>query len=218
MGFFNVLTDLLFPPKCLFCRKILRSSTRAACEDCLKLLTQNDTIRIGVYFTRCCVPMYYEGRVRDALIRFKFQDQPGYATEFGRILARCIRDNFSGQYDLITWIPVSAERLKKRGYDQAMLLAMAAALELQDVAVETLKKRADNPAQSSLTDAVARKANVEGAYLVPEPELVADKRILLIDDIITTGATLDEASRTLLDAGAREVIAAALAQPLEEYQ
>ena len=97
-----------------------------------------------------------------------------------------------------------------------MLLAMAAALELGDVAVETLRKTADNPAQSSLTDAAARKTNVQGAYTVPEPELIEGKRVLLIDDIITTGSTLDEASRTLLASGASEVLAAALAQPAKE--
>ena len=123
----------------------------------------------------------------------------------------------AGEYDLITWVPVSEERLKKRGYDQAMLLAMAAALELQDVAVETLKKPADNLAQSSLNDKKARKDNVQDAYLVPDPDLVEGKRILLIDDIITTGATLDEASRTLLEAGAKSVVAASLAQPTESH-
>jgi len=84
------------------------------------------------------------------------------------------------------------------------------------VAVETLQKTAHNAAQSSLTDTEARKNNVRGAYAVPEPELVAGKRILLIDDIITTGSTLDEAARTLLEAGAKEVLGAALAQPAEE--
>lgn len=215
MGILQAISDLLFPPRCMFCRKILRTGT--ACEDCLQRLTRNDTNRTGTYFLRCCVPMLYEGSVRDAIIRFKFQNQPGYATEFGRILARCIQDNLAGAYDLITWVPVSEERLKKRGYDQAMLLAMAAALELQDVAVETLKKPTDNAAQSSLKDQKARKVNVQDAYLVPEPELVEGKRILLIDDIITTGATLDEASRTLLEAGAKSVVAAALAQPTESH-
>ena len=216
MGILAAITDLLFPPKCMFCRKILRGGDGAACRACEAELTGHDGVRTGTYFSRCVIPMAYEGKVRDAIIRFKFQDQPGYATEFGRILAKCIQNEFAGQYDLITWIPVSGERLKKRGYDQAMLLAMAAALELGDVAVETLRKTADNPAQSSLTDAAARKTNVQGAYTVPEPELIEGKRVLLIDDIITTGSTLDEASRTLLASGASEVLAAALAQPAKE--
>ena len=216
MGILAAITDLLFPPKCMFCRKILRGGDGAACKACEAELTGHDGVRTGTYFSRCVIPMAYEGKVRDAIIRFKFQDQPGYATEFGRILAKCIQNEFAGQYDLITWIPVSGQRLKKRGYDQAMLLAMAAALELGDVAVETLRKTADNPAQSSLTDAAARKTNVQGAYTVPEPELIEGKRVLLIDDIITTGSTLDEASRTLLASGASEVLAAALAQPAKE--
>ena len=216
MGILAAITDLLFPPKCMFCSKILRGGDGAACKACEAELTGHDGVRTGTYFSRCVIPMAYEGKVRDAIIRFKFQDQPGYATEFGRILAKCIQNEFAGQYDLITWIPVSGQRLKKRGYDQAMLLAMAAALELGDVAVETLRKTADNPAQSSLTDAAARKTNVQGAYTVPEPELIEGKRVLLIDDIITTGSTLDEASRTLLASGASEVLAAALAQPAKE--
>ena len=167
MGILAAITDLLFPPKCMFCRKILRGGDGAACKACEAELTGHDDVRTGTYFSRCVIPMAYEGKVRDAIIRFKFQDQPGYATEFGRILAKCIQNEFAGQYDLITWIPVSGQRLKKRGYDQAMLLAMAAALELGDVAVETLRKTADNPAQSSLTDAAARKTNVQGAYTVP---------------------------------------------------
>ena len=216
MGILAAITDLLFPPKCMFCRKILRGGDGAACKACEAELTGHDGVRTGTYFSRCVIPMAYEGKVRDAIIRFKFQDQPGYATEFGRILAKCIQNEFAGQYDLITWIPVSGQRLKKRGYDQAMLLAMAAALELGDVAVETLRKTAHNAAQSSLTDAAARKTNVQGAYTVPEPELIEGKRVLLIDDIITTGSTLDEASRTLLASGASEVLAAALAQPAKE--
>lgn len=215
MGIFTAVLDLLFPPKCMFCRKVLRPGTKLCCSSCAEKLPEGGGARTGRFFRICYVPLSYEGRVRDAVIRFKFKNRPGYATEFGKILAGSIRTHLTGQYDLITWIPVSAERLKKRGYDQAMLLAMAAALELGDVAVETLKKSMDTPAQSSLSGPEARRSNVLGAYCVPDPVLVEGKRILLIDDVVTTGATLEEASRTLLDAGAKEVVAAALAQPPE---
>ena len=217
MGVLAALIDLLFPPKCIFCQKILRSGRKVCCDDCLEALTGKTRWREGVFFSRCCVPLVYEGDVREAIIRFKFKDHPGYATEFGRILGQCIGRELAGQFDLITWIPVSESRLKKRGYDQAMLLAMSAALELGDVAVETLTKPKDNAAQSYLEGAEARKSNVLGAYQVPDPVLVEGKRVLLIDDVVTTGATMDEASRMLLEAGAAEVVAAALAQPPKQH-
>ena len=94
---------------------------------------------------------------------------------------------------------------------------MAAALALDDVAVETLKKRKDTPAQSSLDGADQRRTNVIDAYEIVDPELVAGQRILLIDDIITTGATLEEASRTLKRSGAASVVAAAVAKTQNKH-
>lgn len=215
MGFISGMLDLLFPPKCVFCRRVLPSGTRGSCSACRETVMSDIPPIRGGNFSRCCVAMEYGGSVRDAIIRFKFKDQPGYATEFGRILAETIRKQAKGDFDLLTWIPVSPERLKKRGYDQAMLIAMSAALELDDVAVETLRKQRHNPAQSSISDAAQRRSNVLGAYEATDPELIAGKRILLVDDIITTGSTMEEASRTLLEAGAREVIGAALAHPTQ---
>ena len=217
MGFLSSVLDFLFPPKCMFCRKVLPVGQRGCCSICEQKLIQDLPPRRGVNFTTRYAPMIYEGTVRDALIRFKFRDRPGYATELGKILADCIRENLSGQYDIITWVPVSEKRLKQRGYDQAMLLAMAAALALDDVAVETLKKRKDTPAQSSLDGADQRRTNVIDAYEIVDPELVAGQRILLIDDIITTGATLEEASRTLKRAGAASVVAAAVAKTQNKH-
>ena len=217
MGFLSSVLDFLFPPKCMFCRKVLPVGQRGCCSICKQKLIQDLPPRRGVNFTTCYAPMIYEGTVRDALIRFKFRDRPGYATELGKILADCIRENLSGQYDIITWVPVSEKRLKQRGYDQAMLLAMAAALALDDVAVETLKKRKDTPAQSSLDGADQRRTNVIDAYEIVDPELVAGQRILLIDDIITTGATLEEASRTLKRSGAASVVAAAVAKTQNKH-
>lgn len=213
MGLISWVLDLLFPPKCIFCRKVLKDSKVGVCAVCAQKYSGGVDPVPGKSFQKCVVALVYEGEVRQALLRYKFQDHPGYATELGRLLAETIRKELSGRYDLITWVPVSPKRLKKRGYDQAMLLSMAAALRLEDVAVETLKKVRDNPAQSSLESAKERKGNVLGAYAVKDPELVRDKRILLIDDIVTTGSTLNEASRALLRAGAKSVVCAALAHP-----
>ena len=92
------------------------------------------------------------------------------------------------------------------------LLASAAALELGEVAVETLRKGRNTEAQSGLDGDAARRANVLGAYTAVDAELVEGKRVLLIDDVITTGATISECARILRTVGAREVVCATLAR------
>ena len=135
-----------------------------------------------------------------------------YAGVFGRLVAECISERLKGEYELISWVPLSSQRLRERGYDQAMLIAMAAALELGDVAVETLRKKKDVAPQSGTGGIEKRRANISGAYEVIDPELVEGRRILLIDDIITTGATVSECARTLGLAGAESVVCASVAR------
>lgn len=215
MGAFSAFLDILFPPRCVFCRRFLRSGERMQiCPECRTSLpyTKNGGEKTGEFFTVCVAPLYYEDDVRESLLRFKFKDATGYAEEYGKLLADCIRDNLAGRYDLISWVPLSKKRLKERGYDQAMLLALAAALELDDVAVSTLEKPLEAEKQSQMGSPEKRRANISGAYRVADPELVQGRRILLIDDIVTTGATLSECAKTLLEAGAAEVLCAAVAR------
>lgn len=215
MGILSSIMDVLFPPRCVFCRKISKTDGPSICPDCrasLPFLTGTAAETKGDFFDVCFSPLRYEGSVRSAVHRFKFKNAVGYADCFGSLLADCIRENLAGQYDIISWVPLSETRRKKRGYDQAFLLAQAAALSLDDIAVELLVRHTDAAAQSSLTDRSERLANVMGVYAAPDPELVADRRILLIDDVVTTGATLSECARTLLTAGARSVVCCALAK------
>ena len=208
MGIFSGILDLLFPPKCTFCRKLLRNGETGMCGKCQLTLpyTEHGGEQSGDFYEKCISPLYYEDEVREAILRFKFHEMTAYAGLFGKLIAECVRENIPYDYDLISWVPLSAKRLKKRGYDQAGLLAMAAALELGDLAVETLVKHTDVPAQSGIGGAEKRRANISGCYRVADAELIESKRILLIDDIVTTGSTLSECARVLLSAGAEEVI------------
>ena len=213
MGFFDSLMDLLFPPRCAFCKSLLGRGERGMCPKCERDLpfTTNGAEQSGEFYKACIAPLYYEDNVRESIIRFKFKEATAYAKLYGRLMADCIRERYEGRYDLITWVPLSDKRRKKRGYDQAMLLALAVALELGDVAVETLAKHTDVPAQSGAGDEEKRKANISGVYRVVDEELIMGKRILMIDDIVTTGSTLSECAYTLQLVGAKEVICCTLA-------
>lgn len=211
----GVVLDLLFPSRCVFCKAILKKGESGICARCqqeLPWIIGTAAEQSGEFFTLCVSPLWYNGQVRESIHRYKFSDRNCYAKPYGRLVAQCVSDHLAGQYDLITWVPLSAQSLKKRGYDQAMLLAMATALELDDVAVETLKKVRNTDTQSHLTEDAARRANVLGAYEVVDPILVEDKRVLLIDDVVTTGSTLEECARTLQTYGAKEVFCATLAR------
>ena len=208
------LLDILFPPRCAFCRRLLRRGESGMCGRCAASLPYTpEGYNDGTDFVEACVaPLFYEGAVRDALLRYKFSGVTAYAGIFGRLVAGCVRERLAGRYDLISWVPLSSERLRERGYDQAMLIAMAAALELDDVAVETLKKVVNAAPQSGTGSAEQRRANISGAYECADAELVRGRRILLIDDITTTDATVSECARVLGLAGAESVVCAAVAR------
>jgi len=214
MSFFSSLLDLLFPPKCVFCGKILARGVEDWCDNCTETLpyTLDGGVQEGEYFDFCISPLYYKGVVRKSIQRFKFGGASAYADAYGKLLADCIREHPGIGYDLISWVPLSSKRKRSRGYDQAMLLALATALELNDVAAETLKKPKDVRAQSELSDRAERSANISGAYEVADQELIEGKCILLVDDIVTTGSTLSECARVLMLSGASRVVCAALAR------
>jgi ComF family protein len=214
MGDFSTILDLLFPPKCIFCRRVLDKSDDDWCDKCTESLPFADNWgrQDGEIFDFCVSPLYYRGVVRKSILRYKFRGASGYAGIYGKLLADCVRENPDINYDIISWVPLSSKHKRKRGYDQAMLLALATATELGVIAVETLQKPRDVQAQSELGGRDERSANISGAYTAPDPELIYKKSILLIDDIVTTCSTLEECSRVLLSAGAARVVCAALAR------
>jgi len=209
MKIFDALLDLLFPPRCPFCRKIGKGGVCSSCE--AKLPYTEKPLREGAPFGKCAAPLYYEGAVREAILRFKFEGVSSMARDFAPILARCVSEELAGEFDVVTWAPVSEKRLRSRGYDQAYLLARETARLWDTKPVRLLRKCGDNPAQSSLKDAAARRANVLGMYDAVDDAPLDGARVLLIDDILTTGSTLGECARVLKDAGAASVVCAALA-------
>ena len=214
MGFLSSLLDLLFPPKCVFCGKVHAHPDDTWCSRCTESLpfTLNSGKQTGLHYDYCISPFYYTGNVRKSILRFKFKGATAYADAYGKVLADCIREDSDLKYDVISWVPLSDKRERSRGYDQAMLLALATALQLDDVAIETLKKPHDVRAQSELSGFDERNANISGAYEATDPELIEGKCVLLIDDIVTTGATLSECAKVLLLAGASRIVCAALAR------
>ena len=213
------LLDLFFPPKCPFCGKVLdHAGICLACEKALPWTEEGAGVRELPGGVRCAAPLWYEGKVREGLLRFKFQGARAAAGPLGELVARCAAERFSGAFDVVTWVPVSRRRLRSRGYDQARLLAESACRLWEVRPEQLLQKIKDNPAQSGLKEEAARRANVLGVYEAAEPERIQGCRILLVDDICTTGATLAECARMLRDAGAADVmcVCAALARRPEK--
>lgn len=206
------LLDLLFPPKCVLCQRLLSDSQTDLCHSCRVNTEEFRKPKHKISFVAGWTALwYYRGDVRHSLLLYKFHGRRSYAQVYGRLLAMKLLKEPPGAYDLITWVPVSRQRRRKRGYDQVELIACAAGRELGKAPLCTMKKLHHNRPQSRLADYSARKANVMGAFAVTDPQLIDGKRILLLDDIITTGATASECARVLLTAGAKEVYCAAVA-------
>ena len=209
--------SLLFPRKCLLCGKLLERDELDLCRKCRIDGPECKISRQKLQFLDSWLALWhYEGAARLSLIRYKFHNRRSMAQGYGRLLAMKLLGEREGDFDLITWVPISPLRKLRRGYDQVELLAKAVGRELNMEPVRCLKKVRHNPPQSGVVGQAQRRANVLNVYKVVGPEQFQGKRILLLDDIITTGATAGECARILLTAGAKEIHCAAVASAIKK--
>ena len=212
MKLYHWIGDLLFPPKCVLCGNVLEKEELDLCKDCRMDAPEYPNRKSKRQFLDSFAAVwYYDGNVRKSLLRYKFHNARSFAAPYGRLLAMKLLELYPEGFDVLTWVPVSRLRKLRRGYDQVELLAKAVGKELGITPVPLLKKVRHNRPQSGISGAEKRRANVLGAYRETDREAIAGRRILLLDDILTTGATAGECARVLKTAGAKEVHCAAVA-------
>ena len=204
----NKLLKLLFPPKCMLCGSLL-GEEEEICDRCRRRILLNTAPpRVGKrsFFDKAAAGLWYEKEVRKAVQGLKYREKQQYARPLARVMAYAVRHKLEEDIDLVTFVPTNAATLRERGYNQAELLARELAKMLDKPCLPTLEKVRETRPMHGLRPE-ERRANVLGAYRLCCPETaVAGKRVLVADDILTTGSTLSECGRMLKTAGASRVL------------
>jgi len=195
---FDALLNLVFPPACEVCRK---SSDEALCGECFSQIRFMKP-HLGIYSAAI-----YDGVIKTALHRFKFQKRRKLAEPLGILLVKYLSHTPAlpmDEMDCIVPVPLHRKRQRERGYNQAQLLAAVISRYYEVPVIAALARMKDTHPQFDLPRE-ARLTNVKGAFKVADPKAVYNKKILLLDDIYTTGSTISECSKVLKIAGARSV-------------
>ena len=238
---FKGAVDLILPFRCNICGRVSDTEGRFGnydrlysslygrknelhiCGKCLSGLTINDEDKrwflclsepvendpcpgLALY-----MPFTYKGIVDKAVPRIKFGKNIELARLFGAILGTCIFEE-GIKADLIVPVPLSEQRLEERGFNQAYEIAYPVArINSIPIASDCLVRVKDTQRQSQITDTNLRERNVKGAFEVSDDWDVTGLRVIVVDDVATTGATLHEAAKVLYKAGAAKVLCVAFA-------
>lgn len=218
----NRLVRLVYPPRCVICHRLLPAdaSEDSICPHCAHGMPRVAPDKFQVLkhsVALCWSPLYYRDEVKSSIRRFKFYGRAHYHKVYGTLLRAYMEELTLPPPDVVTWAPLSRKRLRSRGYDQAKLLAEEVALFFGQTALPLLRKARHTRPQSSLS-AEQRWRNAKGAYTCMEGVDLSGKRVLLVDDIVTTGATLDHCALELIKAGAAEIACLTLARASSERE
>jgi ComF family protein len=220
----DVLLRWLYPEHCVVCDDILPDGggfcpecvqkmefiEKPVCVKCGKAVNNESTQEKGVCasclsktakISKNSAVFVYEGEARDAIRRFKFDGRADYAPAFAALLAKEPAD----AERVVVAVPMHKKKLRKRGYNQAELLARHVAKFSNIPFVARALIRAKNTPPQYGLNYEQRLANVSGAFSVKDNNAISGKSVLLIDDIYTTGATLEACADALLNAGAKDV-------------
>lgn len=196
--------DLLFPPYCVGCERV----GSLLCPHCLAMIkTPTSRMIPGLDDTQACAE--YDGAVGAAIRALKYDDQTRLAEPLGAVLARFLFRS-GWPIELIVPVPLHPARLRDRGYNQAKLVSLYAARALAiPVSDSAVRRVRDTPSQTNL-NARERRANMKGAF-ESDAEVVRWKSVLVVDDVLTTGATIGACAEALRLAGAAQVFGATVA-------
>lgn len=207
MNFINSALDYFFPPICGMCGEI---NENCICNNCYENIKKIKKCVINEYnnrnFSKHLYIFRYEGIIRNKIIEYKFEDKGYLYKMFAKIILSDKKTcNFIKKYDVIIPVPISKKRKKKRGYNQSELVANELAQKLnQDIWTDIIIKKKDNKPQSELNK-LERIKNVEDIYEINKPIEVKNKKVLLLDDIYTTGSTVNEIARKLKQNQTQEI-------------
>ncbi|MGN0636367.1 MAG: ComF family protein [Acutalibacteraceae bacterium] len=212
---------IFFPRRCAFCGKVIAPQT-LYCADCSKHLPRicpPICYHCGRSLADCqckkhrnrfvsafAAPFYYEGAVRESIHRLKFHHETDNGEVLGAEMGAFAKEVFPEVHiDFVTHVPMTAREYRERGFNQSELLAKSAAQTLRLPHKAVLEKIYETERQRTLSQR-RRSGNVLGVFALTDETQVRGKRILLCDDLCTTGATLSECAKMLMIYGAREVL------------
>ena len=197
------LSDALAPPACAACdaRMSRRAVLCATCAGAVIAAGPGPVVAFALF----------GGPIAEALRRFKYDGRSDLGGPLGHLLRRAARDA-DLRADVVVPVPLHPARLAERGYNQAALLSAAAARELRAPLAARALRRTRDTAQQARLDRARRLENVAGAFLVRAPADVRGRRVVLVDDVATTGATLEACGAALREAGATSVTALVVAR------
>lgn len=224
MNIFNSIAAIIYPQKCISCGNLLNIKTQSVlCDKCEKAFTSINegffkcdkcgriiehtgkckmcSMRDTSYDSGYCV-LEYNDEVRRAIIKYKFKSAHGFSKYFGKLMSNYIKDMDIKNYDFMTCVPLHKQKRRIRGYNQSELLAKIISKNIGIEYIDALYKVVNTKQQSSLS-AKEREKNIKNAFKADSN--VKNKNILLVDDILTTGYTINECARVLKKAGAKRV-------------
>ena len=239
-GAADALASVFFPASCGICEKLLLRANRVPiCEECLASFTPipqraceicgqpiesfYTEAEVGLHCPNCAPPRYafararsmaiYEDALVSAVLMLKYRRMDPLAKWFAQCLALLVRGQGDAYLaDIVVPVPLHRDRLKERGFNQAALLARALAKALKLPSNLNLLVRTRERPQKQVLSIEERWEAVRGAFATRPGSQVDKLRVLLVDDVLTTGATLDACARALLDSGAKSVVAVTIAR------
>lgn len=210
MKLLKLIEYSIFPRRCELCGEIVEIDEERCeyCESAKRL--SNPIFDITFWFDGLVSPYHYESSVRVGIHRFKYRGYVELAPTFADEMCKSIDMHlFDIPFDFITFVPLTKKKKRKRGYNQAELLAKEIAKKYDLQCVNTLIKTKETKNQQGSSEA-ERKKNLKNAFNIADVD-VKGKNILLVDDVKTTGATLNECSKVLKKNGAERVYAVTIA-------
>jgi len=212
-NFWELLLNFLFPLQCAICGRSLTADNRdRVCKDCWgRIIYLNRPIDIRLSLEKIWSVGVYDGVLKDLIHQFKYKQKKYLANPLGKLLVDFVRKYLKEErFDYIVPIPLEKAREKKRGYNQAELLARVLGEAVNKPVLTHLVERRKKTKPQFGLKREERFENLSGAFEISEPGKknvppIAGKTILLLDDLATTGATLDECAKALKRAGVSEV-------------
>lgn len=212
MGVNNIIgtiLDIIYPQVCGICGKVARESICNKCKIKLKKEFQFEVDDYSTDIEKNFKEHYYffkyENLIRQQILDLKFNEKP----YVGKTITYLLKENKKDlknleKYDIIVIVPVSIKRKKERGYNQSRILAKEISRIIERPFIENVLYKIKNTVPQSTLNKEQREQNAKGVYKVNNIQKTYNKKILIFDDVYTTGSTLNECAKVLIEQGIKK--------------